>query len=187
MKKIALVLALFAFSLTWFGFAKKDSEPAFVIKKGVISINGVKISSSMPLSDFKKALGAPERVHPGYNICHIYDTKCVRVMEGSVSGQSSGTGIVKETQIFFDVAALDSSASYPTGKVFPGSIKVDKLKITADLSAEQMLKGLPKWKKTDSYTEHNYRMASNGLYIYFLYNEAEDKLIKVSIGPDIKK
>lgn len=183
MKKILAAALIGLISFAGLSFIPAGSGPAVVIKKGVMKIDGVNVTADWSLSSFKKALGEPDRTRDGYNKTHTYDSKNVVLFEKVVDKKPSGT--VAEVQYHYHVA--ESNNVTPTGSTFSGTLKVDKLVVTRDLSSKTMLSKLKNWEKTDSYIEHSYRMASKGLYIYFQFNESEDKLEKVSVGPDKKK
>lgn len=183
LKKLSLLLALTIVfgGLTSFS-GSSSSDTSIVIKKGKFKINGVAILPSWGLDLCKKALGAPDRTRDGYNKTHTYDTKSIVLFEKVKDKTPSGT--VSEIQAYFSVPEQNDVT--PKGSGYSGSITIDGTKITSSLSATDMKAKLKKWKVTDSYLEHSYRMASKGLYIYFQYNEAETKLTKISIGPDKK-
>lgn len=145
-----------------------------------MKIDGTNVTADWSLSAFKKALGEPDRSREGYNKTHTYDNKSIVLFEKMTDKKPSGT--VSEIQYHFHVSEANNVT--PNGSGFSGTIKVDKLEVTRSLDAKTMLAKLKKWEKTDSYIEHSYRMASNGLYIYFQFNSSEDKLEKISVGPD---
>lgn len=158
------------------------------VKKGKFVLNGVdmvqdKATLNWPLTTCEKAIGKADRSRDGYNFTHTYDELSVVLFEPK-SGEKGG-GLVSEIQFYFSFPA-DPPSLAPTG-LYKGKMKIGKLDVQADLTSAQMLKGLKGWLKTDSYSEHNYRMSQKGLYVYFLFNDAETKLIKVSIGPDKTK
>jgi hypothetical protein len=183
MKKIILAALVGIISFIGLSFVPAASDPTVVIKKGVMKINGVNVTADWSLSNFKKALGEPDRTRDGYNKTHTYDKKSIVLFEKMSDKKPSGT--VSEAQFYFHVA--ESNNVTPDGPAFSGTIKVDKLVVSRNLSATTMLAKLKKWEKTDSYIEHSYRMASKGIYIYFQFNDSEDKLVKISVGPDKKK
>ncbi len=170
-------MALLFFIFTAF---KSDDGLQIVIRKGKVTINKSQVVPNWSLSGFKKVLGEPERERTGYNNTHTYDKNSIVLFEPAK--EKVGGGIVSEFQIHFKVTEANDVT--PTGDGFQGNLSVDNLIITEVLTAEGMLSKLKKWKKTDSYMEHSYRMASKGLYIYFQFNDDENRLLKVSIGPD---
>lgn len=179
LKKLSLFLAIAIVFGGLSSFSSESGETSIVIKKGKITINGVGITPSWSLSECKKALGEPNRVRDGYNKTHTYDTKSIVLFEKVNNKVPSGT--VSEIQAHYSVP--DANEVTPKGN-FTGKITIDKLKLNSSITPSEMKAKLKKWKVTDSYLEHSYRMASNGLYIYFQYNSNETQLLKVSIGPD---
>ncbi|CAN5290557.1 hypothetical protein BH09BAC5_BH09BAC5_22840 [soil metagenome] len=172
-----LVAVIFA-GLT--SFVSENAALNIKVSKGKVKIGKQYVVPNWSLSGFEKVLGKSGRERDGYNKTHTYDNYSLVLFEKSVDKVASGT--VTEFQIYFKVD--ESNEVTPNGNGFNGNLMVDKLKIDASLSASKMLSKLSKWKKTDSYIEHSYRMASNGLYIYFQFNDAETALLKISIGPD---
>jgi hypothetical protein len=181
LKRISLFLAIAIVFGGLSSFSSSSGETSIVIKNGKFSINGVAITPNWSLSDCKKALGEPERVRDGYNKTHTYDKKSIVLFEKVSNKVPSGT--VSEIQAHYSVP--DPNNVTPNGN-FTGKITIDKLKLNSSVSAVEMKAKLKKWKVTDSYIEHSYRMASKGLYIYFQYNDNETQLLKISIGPDKK-
>lgn len=182
MKKYFLLLPLaFIFLLSSSFNMVTPADVTIQVKKGGFKINTDDIiSTAWSLEKMQAALGKADRDRDGYNITHTYDDLCMVLFEPK--SNETGTGVVSEVQVYFRVKEPNNVT--PTGNTFKGNLMVDKLKVTRELDSKTMLKKLKKWKKTDSYMEHNYRMASNGLYIYFQFADDEKTLLKVSIGPD---
>jgi hypothetical protein len=158
------------------------------VKKGKLTINKMYMvqdaaTKNWTLANCEKALGAADRSRDGYNVTHTYDELSVVLFEPK-SGEK-GSGNVSEIQFYFSFPA-DPPSLAPKG-LYKGTMKIGKLNVRADMTSAQMKKGLKGWLETDSYSEHNYRMSQKGLYVYFLFNDTETKLIKVSIGPDKTK
>lgn len=158
------------------------------VKKGKFTINNVKMiqlssNSLWTLATCEKALGAADRSKDGHNVTHTYDDLSVVLFEPKVG--EKGGGNVSEIQFYFNFPS-DPPSLAPKG-LYKGKMKIGALNVRGDMTSAQMLAGLKGWKKTDSYSEHNFRMAQKGLYVYFLFNDSETKLIKVSIGPDKTK
>ncbi|MCX6181283.1 MAG: hypothetical protein NT150_05110 [Bacteroidetes bacterium] len=119
-------------------------------------------------------MGKSDRTKDGYNITHTYDQKGLVLFEGK-----NKPGHINEFQIYF--SHPNPNEVSPKG-IFVGNLKIDGLTIYSSLDSETMLKKLKKWKKTDSYIEHSYRMQFKMTYIYFQFADDEKTLIKVSIG-----
>ncbi|MDQ3111912.1 MAG: hypothetical protein M3R17_18655 [Bacteroidota bacterium] len=153
------------------------------VKKGKFTINSVKMIPVWQLAACEKALGPEDRSKDGYNITHTYDDLSVVLFEPKVGEKGSGT--ISEIQFYITLPS-DPASLAPT-RAYKGKMKIGNLTVSAEMTPAQMRKGLKGWKETESYTDHNFRMAQNGLYVYFLFNDAETKLIKVSIGLDKRK
>ena len=182
MKKYFLLLPLaFIFLLSSSFNMPAPADVTVQIQKGEFKINTDDvISTAWSLEKMQAVLGQADRDRDGYNITHTYDDLCMVLFEPKKG--DAGTGIVSEVQIYFRVAEPNNVT--PTGNTFKGKLVIDKLTVTRELNSKTMLKKLKKWTKTNSYMEHNYRMANKGLYIYFLFADDEKTLLKVSVGPD---
>lgn len=160
-------------------FSSSNSGIIVKSKKTSITIDGKKVVPDWSLTMFKGALGEADRDRDGYNKTHTYDKLGIVLFEPMKDKMPSG--IISEVQIYFNVPEANNVT--PKG-TYNGLLKIDKMTITSALDATTMLAKLKGWKKTDSYIEHSYRMARNGFYIYFQFNDSETGLVKVSIGPD---
>jgi hypothetical protein len=89
-------------------------------------------------------------------------------------------GTVLEVQAHFRVREPDELTPKAA---FRGKILAGELEITSSTKPSQ-LEEIKGWKKTDCYIEHCYRYSSKGVYIFFQYNEAENELTDISVGPD---
>ena len=177
--KILIPISLILLVVTSaFSIKRTQSKKTFTVKNGKVAINKKTITPNWLLSDCKSALGEPSKTKQGYNNTHTYDDLGIVLFESAKD--KVGSGIVSEIQYYFSSPPEPNSVT-PNG-FFTGVVKVDKLTVTSALSATVMLNKLSKWQKTDSYMEHNYRMANSGLYIYFQFNSDETKLIKMSVG-----
>lgn len=181
MKMISRFLALAAFSFVCFAFMSQSSSgiAASISKKG-FKINKVNISADWNRTALLNELGAPDSIYNGYNKLHIYQSKGIVVFEKMEGKRPSGT--ISEVQFFLNKNIDDNT--YNLKNDYAGTLKMDKLALNRSLSYESAKAKLSKWKLTDSYTEHSYRYARHGVYIYLLFNSSETELIKVSVGKD---
>lgn len=177
MKRILLLLVV-----TSFGLLNATAQTTVIIKKGKFKVADASVTPNWKLSDVQAKIGPAERPRDGYNKTHTYDVRGIVLFEKMEDKTPSGK--ISEVQCYFSVPEPNNVT--PKG-TFTGTLKVDKLEVTGSLTATEMLKKLKKWKKTDSYLEHSYRMASKGLYIYFQFNDDETRLVKLSCGPDLRK
>jgi hypothetical protein len=180
-KTLLPTLLILCFGLAT-AFTAKNAGDSVSIKKGKFTVAGGLITPDWKLTSAKSGLGDAERTRDGYNKTHTYDSRGIVIFEKSVDEKP--TGDVSEIQFHFSVPEANDVTPKST---FLGSLKVDKLTVTQSLSATTMLAKLKGWKKTDSFLEHSYRMASKGIYIYFQFNASETSLVKVSVGPDKRK
>ncbi len=151
------------------------------IKAGKFNINNAKVTNGWKIAPVTAALGTDERKRDGFNTTHSYDNFGIVLFEKNVEKVPSG--IISEVQFWF--SAGETNAVTPSG-LFTGRMLIEKLKVTRDLTSEVLKEKLADYTNTDSYMEHNYRLANKGLYIYFQFNEDETRLIKVSIGADTR-
>lgn len=169
---LALIAVLFTALTDGTGISVK-------IKKGNFSINGQKVSDDWALNKFTGALGLPDSTRLGYNKTHTYHSNGIVLFETSPNKIPSGN--VAEIQFYFsDIAKNEVSPK----NIFVGSVKIDKLNVDASLTYVTLKEKLSKWKTTTSYLSHSYRYSNKGIYIYFQFNETEDRLQKISIGKD---
>ncbi|HEY1039658.1 MAG TPA: hypothetical protein VGF30_09655 [Bacteroidia bacterium] len=174
--KLVFLICLFAAS---FGFVGDSGAIKGKIKSGVLQLGKAQFKGEWQLDELINAIGTDYRKRDGYNTTYTYDEK------GIVLFNPKDTKIVSEVQFYFTKPA-ETNNVMSTG-LFTGEMKVDKLKVRADLTSAEMKKKLKKWADSDSYMEHNYRKELNGVYIYFLFNDAETTLIKMSVGVAKKK
>lgn len=182
MKRILIACFAACTLLVAGGFAPKGTVQEVIVKKGKVKVNGVQVVPDWTMGPALKAIGETPRKRDGYNITHTFDNLGMVLFEPHKDKVASGS--FSEFQIHFFVPEANNVT--PTSG-FVGKIKVDKLIVTSALTAAQMRKKLKGWKETESYLDHSYRMSSNGIYIYFQFNQDDTKLHKISIGPDKRK
>lgn len=174
---IAFVAAVALFVSS--GFSPNESGNSIIVKKGKFTINNVNVTPAWNLAPILAVLGEDARKRDGYNTTYTYDNKGMVAFEPMKDKKQ--TGLISEFQTYFSIPEPNNVTP---SKGFVGTIKIDKLVVTAALTPAVMMKKLKGWNKTDSYLSHSYRMASKGLYIYFQFNDDETSLVKISIGPD---
>ena len=182
MKKLLLLFPLSLILLLASSFNTAGSSDVTVsVNNGSFKINTDDIiSTDWSLEKMQDALGKADRDRDGYNITHTYDNLSIVLFESKEG--DNGSGRVSEVQFYYKVKEANNVT--PTGSGFSGQLIIDGAEIVPKLTPKKMMKKLKNWKKTDSYMEHSYRMASAGLYIYFQFDDSEKSLLKVSIGPD---
>lgn len=178
-----LMAVIASLLLTAFSPDKTSDAQSFTVKKGKIILNNLVITKDWNLNSALSEMGSGFRKREGYNNTYTFDNQGVVLFEPREN--NIGSGRISEIQIYYNIPAETNNVMpYGTVKV---PVRVDKLKVNSSLTPSVMLSTLKKWKKTDAYMSHSYRMASSGLYIYFQFDEAETGLVKISIGPDKRK
>lgn len=184
MKRLPLLLSgILFFILTASLVSDSTGLKTLTVKKGVFTVNGVQVNDDWKIKEILSTLGTPSRTNDGYNKTHTYDD-CGTVLFEKKLEDGTPSGNLLEFQVYFSKAETNNVV--PTG-VYSGTVKIDKLTVSKDLTAATMLKKLKKWTKTDSYMEHNYRMAYKELYVYFQFDDSETSLTKISVGPNKRK
>lgn len=171
---------LFAF-ISLFVLISASSSSEIKFSKSSFKIDGKTITFPLKVYNFTEVWGTADRIREGYNRTHTYDQLGVVLFETYQDKKPSST--VSEIQFYFKVATSNNVTPL---QVRTQPVVIDKAKFDFNSSASYMLKKLKKWKQTDSYMEHSYRMSNGVTYIYFQFNESDSKLEKISIGPDKK-
>lgn len=165
-------------------FAQPAPEKITVsIKGGKFLINKTEVSAAWRQDAVSVDLGINDRRRAGMNITHTYDDYGIVLFE-KTGDNKVASGILSEIQFY--IAAGDTNAVTPKG-FFVGKMKIEKLKISSNLSWKEVKEQLKGYKQSETYMEHSYRLANNGLYIYFQFNKDETQLLKISVGKDQKK
>ncbi|MBP6022961.1 DUF7738 domain-containing protein [Ferruginibacter sp.] len=177
--KQLLTLTAFLFTCV-LSFAQPSAKKiSVVIKDGKFSIAKTNVTESWRQDAVSIELGINDRRRAGMNITHTYDDFGIVLFEKTQN--KVGSGELSEVQFY--IAQGDTNAVSPKG-FFVGKMKIEKLKISSDLSWQNVKEKLKDYKQTDSYIEHNYRLSNKGLYIYFQFNKEETTLLKISVGKD---
>ena len=106
------------------------------------------------------------------------------LFEPTATEDKIATGNLSELQLYLSEPNVSNNVA-PTG-IFNGTMMVENLKLTRNMTASQVREKLlgSKYTESNSYSPHNFRFAKAGVYMYVLFNEDEDRLIKVSMGKD---
>lgn len=151
------------------------------VSKGVLKINNAKLKDApWSLSLVTGSIGTAERIKDGYNTTHTYDKAGIVLFEPTADERRSGR--VAEVQIYFWNHNENERSPNESTKV---AVTLDKLKVTPDneLTLAKVRKKLKGWEESDSYMDHVYRFERKGIYVYVKFNDAETKIVKLSIGP----
>lgn len=154
------------------------AQPAVSVKGGNVTVGGAQINANWNLNPIVEKLGAGYRLYDGYNRVYTYDAYGLALFEKK--NDETASNELLEIQLFFAPGEANISPKY----TYAGSATVEKVKLSASLASQNLLAKLKKYKQTDSYTEHNYRLSYKGVYVYFLFTDTEQSLKKISIGPD---
>jgi len=178
------------FSIILFLFAAiaSHAQPAakkiaVTVKGGVCSMGKINISGNWMLDPVTKKLGKAERIRGGYNTTHTYDNYGIVLFEKNDTGNLPA-GILSELQFYF--GTVDSNAVRPTG-LFVGTMQIEKASISSSITPAALKDQLKDYVESESYMPHNFRLAYQGIYLYFLFNTEETALLKVSVGKESKK
>ncbi|MGG9962964.1 hypothetical protein [Ferruginibacter sp. SUN106] len=177
--KQLLSTILFLFTVTAIFAQPAADKISVIIKAGKFTINKAVISEGWRKDVASVTLGMAERKRPGYNTTYTYDNLGIVLFEKNDDKLPSG--ILSEVQFY--ISAGDTNAVSPKG-FFAGKMEVEKVKISSNLDWKTLREKLKDYTSSESYMEHNFRLAYKGIYIYFKYNNEETVLQKMSIGVD---
>lgn len=178
MKQIVLGSLLVVFSVS-FMYAQ---VPATSLKSGKLSFGKYVVSKTWEVKPILDALGGGYRLLDKTNKVYTYDGWGIAVFESKKNDEP--TGILSEIQFF--LGETEKNTVTPSS-LFNGKLKIESITATGNVSFPYAKSHLKKYKQSESYTEHSYRFAYNGVYIYLLFNASETALKKVSIGQDKRK
>ena len=180
MKKHFL-LALLIFPAVQFLSAQMDPGDVYVlIKSGEINLGKKNnLAVDWNVQDGIKYLGNSARVREGFNKTYTYDNMGVVLFESLVEKAPSGK--ISEVQVHF---SMPETNNVVPKNGFTGKIAIENLRVTSSTSIATIKEKLKDYNDTESYMEHSYRLAKDGLYIYFMYDKTDTQLVKVSIGQD---
>lgn len=183
MKKTLHFLAcMFVFVMAIQAQVKPD-KVNIVIKAGKFTLNKNEISNGWKMPDAIKVLSIAAKQKDGFNRTHTYNNYGIVLFEQTNNKVASDK--ISEFQVYFS-APEETNNVMPEG-YFKGSFTIEKLALKKDMSMDDVRAALPDYTESESYSPHNFRLAKDGLYIYFLFDEIEQTLIKVSIGKDIRE
>lgn len=183
MKKILLSLLILSCSVLYTRAQVNAQTMNVVVKNGEVFINKVSLSKTWSLKNMINLLGNQSRERSGHNRTYTYDEYGIVLFEPAPNKEPSGN--ISEFQTYFSEPVTKSEVA--PKDYFKGTFTIDGVTITRSADINKLRVDLNNYNESDSYMEHNYRLARNGLYFYFLFNDAETRLIKVSIGKDLRK
>lgn len=175
------ILALFLFSVAALGAQAQDMRVE--IKNGEILINRTAFSKTWSVKTMISLLGNNARERSGHNRTYSYDNYGFVFFEPSPDKEPSG--YVSEFQTYFSEPKTSSEVT--PKNYFKGTFIIDGITITKSSDINQLRVDLNQYNESESYLDHNYRLAYKGLYFYFQFNDSETRLVKVSIGKDTRK
>jgi hypothetical protein len=150
------------------------SDMLFRIKDGEVSINNTAIKPSWPFKAYKAVLGPQDRTQG--NRVEIYDSYGLLFFRHLKHKKN-----ITEIQIRFSNYDNDEIT---TNQAFPGTVLVDDVAITKDMSPNKVISKLPNWHKEECSLEHEIKLLYIHTYIYFKFNSEENELTMIAIGRD---
>ncbi len=180
MKKLFL-LALLIFPAVQFLSAQMNAADVYVlIKSGEVNLGKKNnVADDWNVQDGVNYLGSGARAREGYNKTYTYDNMGIVLFESMTEKVPSGK--ISEVQVHFSIP--EKNDVVPKNG-FTGKLAIENLRVTSTTSLATIKEKLKGYKDTDSYMEHSYRLAKDGLYIYFQYDKTDTQLVKVSVGQD---
>lgn len=161
----------------------KPENISITVKQGILNVNKVPLSKDWDVKKLIGVLGNLSRERSGYNRTYSYDSYGIVIFEKSPNKEPSG--IVSELQVYF--SEPKEKGEVATKGYFAGNYSIDGVTISRNTELNDLRVKLNDYEESESYTEHSYRFAKNGLYFYFQFNSTDDRLIKVSVGKDKEK
>lgn len=177
--KHLLIAIVVLFSITTVLAQPAADKITVTVKSGKFTIDKANVTDGWRQDAVSMALGINDRRRAGFNTTHTYDDYGIVLFE--TTKDNVATGVLSELQFF--IAAGDTNAVTPKG-LFKGKMQIEKLKISSNLSWKAVKEKLKGFKQTESYMDHNYRLAYKGCYFYFQFDDDETTLWKISIGKD---
>jgi hypothetical protein len=183
MKKLISILLLLAVIAPGLHAQVPAKNIALSIQNGKFTINKINLSDKWLTAPAIKVLGVAPRQKDGFNKTHTYDKYGIVVFEKKADNTPSGK--LSEFQVYF--SELDEASTVSATGYFSGSFNIGSIKLSKNITADDLRAKLEQdgYTESDSYMPHNFRFAKDGLYIYFLFDEIEQRLIKVSVGKDV--
>lgn len=182
MKKTIITLLSILFITA--GYAQvKPAAVAIAVRNGKFSINKTDVTPDWQVLNPVKVLGLPSRSKDGINKTHTYNDHGIVLFEAMEENAPSGR--MSEFQVYMS-EPVEKNTIMPDS-YFKGKFIIEKLTLTTETTISQLRAALPGYRESDSYMDHNFRLSKDGIYLYFLYDADEQRLIKVSIGKDKRK
>jgi hypothetical protein len=185
MKKTIGILLLFSVFATTSYAQKAVKKLAITVQNGKLNVNNINLAAKWEIAPMVKMLGIGARIRDGFNKTHTYDNYGIVLFESKI--ESTPSGKLSEFQVYF--SPLDEESAVSAKGYFGGTFTMGSLKLKKDITADEVREKLLAvgYTESESYSSHNFRFAKDGLYIYFLFDEIEQRLIKISIGKDVHK
>jgi len=163
------------------GTPGKAGKMTISINGGKLSINNTVVSTTWKLSPMVKLVNGTDRRREGYNITHSYDELGIVLFEKTNDKTASG----EVTEVQFYIANGDKNDVTPK-QLYNGKIELEKTVLKTNTSLETVRKILKDYKESESYTEHSYRFAKNGLYMFIQFDDEDESIQKISVGKDTR-
>jgi len=169
---IFLLLASYTFDISK---SKAVGPPTVVdLSDGVLTINGVALVKPMTIQQYESILGKADKVYPLSNTIHTYNNR------GMILYQTPGEDEVLAFNMYYGKAKV----SFMPKNLFNGTLTINGLTITPDLSESEIVKLLPQYNFVESYGYK--RGAYMGMYVFLNYDRKKGKLKYVNIGYNLE-
>jgi len=162
--------------ITMSGFSDQTGLLSIQINKKGFFVNKTPLSETWQVSYFETHFGKADRDVAG---TLIYDDDGIKLFRKYKDGTYLNE--VSELQIYY--GSVSSEKNLPSN-FFSGSFTIDKLKVTSGLNPQAVRSALKKWQNKEAYLPHSYRYNNDKVYIYFRFNDEENQLLQISIGPN---
>jgi len=175
MKKIVFILL----SALSFGaaVAQKSQAVNLKIESGKFFMNEVPLDS-WKVAPVVEILGNNARVQKKSNTIHVYDSAGLSLYEEIIDDKPNDRLV--EIHVFFDPAKTKWEKA--GAEKFSGKFTIDGFPVTPKLGYAQLKTQEKEVTITKSYKPHSYFFKKDGLTYFFDFNDAENGLVRVSVG-----
>lgn len=179
MKKLLTALAVFLCS-TFSLVAQQKALLKIEVQGGILKFDGRTVTPHWKVRTLTASLGVAPRIEQKSNKLHTYDNCGLIIFERLAGGEASGD--ITELQVFFSTPG-DTDGIKPADP-FPGSFTIEGLTINAATDLVTLKTRLAGYTAGEGYKANMYKFSKNNLYLYFLFDETDKKLIRLSMGKD---
>jgi|GEM_PF-1715743 len=181
MKKIFIVMSVLL-SATVSLLAQNEAAMKIEIENGTLKVAGRFVTPHWKTRVVTGSLTGTPRVELKSNKLYTFDRYGLVVFEKPVNGE--GSGDITELQVFFSTPGAGDTDGIKPADPFPGTFTIEGLTINAGTDLATLKTKLAGYAAGEGYKAHMYKFSKNNLYLYFLFDETDKKLIRLSIGKD---